>query len=960
MTTTIVCLVCRTEHAKDQLCTPITTPAAWKGRYVPGEGPTPCRIAFVGEAPGFEEDREGRPFCGPSGAILDTHLLRLGLPRHHVYVTNIYKHRPSLDNDDPTPEQIAEGLTTLKPELGQINPDILVCLGRIAASAILGDKFKDMDMMHGIPIRSDGLLWALEGFEGDPPEWIVPCYHLAAGMHEPRMMERAVWDLEQVVKLYNGWRPEVDQAPPASYGDGYGFGPSSKTFLIRRAAIDTEGVPSKPTHLSWSTSHNTGRVLLADDVLNGSVQVAGEAEIDLFNALWDLRVLDALKIDLIRLRAKIHDPMYDAYVLQDEPQALKNLVYKYRGKVREEYSEIVDRFYIPALRDWFLKSYIELATSLTSYVSNRKANFEAQAKQQVEEQINFAHAPISPEQSRRKRAPKPKKWTKSLESQAIKELLLAWGGLGEAFSHLTRVCQDIKKEKSTNLAKRLKSMGDLVIFLPTQPPPYDLSVVPEKEMVDYTCADSDDTVYVGAILRERVKAEGLQYVSDLGHAVLPMLHSFHKNGLPVDLEAASQLSVELEVERLIAHEEMKHISGRGDLNPGSGDQVAEVLQDLLFRAGIYDRQKKTKSGARITTDEKALFMIGRDLKIKTGHRQLSGPETNLNKFLGAVKRYRTADKNKGTFVDPTIERIHASGTKSGIGRLYFTVNNTRVYSGRLSGDVFMWPRDSRIRKMFKCREGHKIVTVDLSQIEPRTMAHLSGDPELCRIYREGRDLYAESASQILNRPVAEVSKGTPVRQAFKTIDLSMLYLISSPTLHGNLLMDEIELYTLEDVANIRDTWLNQTFRGIMPYYERIWREVLKDGYVRDMWNRRRRLPNMYLNPFQYDGWVAKKLEQLLEEAKRQAGNHTVQGGAQGLMLRDMSWTWDRVIVPLQKMDVFVEPLLQVHDELVLEVEDDWAEIVMLKVKEQMELDSEWFRVPIVAEGGIGQSWGEAK
>jgi uracil-DNA glycosylase family 4 len=909
---------------------PVPTP--YLGNYIPGEGPIPCRVAIVGEAPGVEEDREGRPFVGPSGAILDTHLARFGLPRHQVYVTNIYKRRPSLNNDDPTPEQIAEGMSELIPELDQVGPRIIICLGRISAAALFDHymgrgSFRDMDMMHGIPVET---VW-----NGVPGGWLIPCYHPAAGMHEPRMMERFVWDLEQAVRVALTGAPsfERDISGGASYGDGYGYGPPNTwagKFHIRSAAVDTEGTPDKPTHISWSITSNTGRVMKAQD--SDHVEIVEGADITLHNAPWDLMVLDSLDKDLISLKCKITDTMVLSYVLQDEPQSLKNLAYKYRGKIRQGYEEVVDTHYLPALADWFHRAHNEVDLFVTHLVANATADW-------------------------RKLHPEVKKLTKKVEADIRKALAASFPKV-EALPRFKKIVDDLDKGGRVDLKARLAALDPIILANLPPPPPYSLDVVPDKEMVDYTCSDSDDTIHVRSILEKRVKDLGLEYVAVLDHAVLPMLHSFHKNGLPVDLDRANQLSAELAIEAILAHEKMKHISGREDLNPASGDQVAEVLQDLLVNAGLYDRQKKTKSGARMATDEKSLFMIRRKLMAKVAARGggLSGAEKNLDDFFTALKAHRTATKTKGTFIDPTIERVEQGGK----GRLFFQVKNTRVYSGRLSGDVFMWPRDKRVRGIFRCQEGHKIVTVDLSQIEPRTMAHLSGDPELCRIYKEGRDLYSESASQIMNRPLAEVGKGTDIRQAFKTIDLSMLYLISSPTLHENLLMDEIELYSLEDVANIRHTWLNETFKGIMPYYEEVWKEVYRDGEVRDMWGRRRLLPNIYLRPWEYDGWVRRRLEAMLEEAKRQAGNHKVQGGAQGLMKRSMDLVWRYVILPLKQQGIFVEPLLQVHDELVLEVEDDWAEIVRDMVKAQMEADSFWFRVPIIAEGGVGQSWAEAK
>lgn len=103
---------------------------------VPGVGPVPCAGMIIGEAPGAEEERQGVPFVGASGYLLDESLAAVGLHRNNVYVTNVYKYRPE-GNRNPTSEEIEEHRELLDDELEKVNPQTILLLGRVARDALL-------------------------------------------------------------------------------------------------------------------------------------------------------------------------------------------------------------------------------------------------------------------------------------------------------------------------------------------------------------------------------------------------------------------------------------------------------------------------------------------------------------------------------------------------------------------------------------------------------------------------------------------------------------------------------------------------------------------------------------------------------------------------------------------------------------------------------------------------------
>jgi uracil-DNA glycosylase len=113
-----------------------------------GQGPTHARIVLVGEQPGDQEDRQGAPFVGPAGEILDRALAEVGLERQELYVTNAVKHFKFVDtgkrriHQTPRPAEVAACLPWIEAELAAINPEVVVCLGATAARALLGADFR--------------------------------------------------------------------------------------------------------------------------------------------------------------------------------------------------------------------------------------------------------------------------------------------------------------------------------------------------------------------------------------------------------------------------------------------------------------------------------------------------------------------------------------------------------------------------------------------------------------------------------------------------------------------------------------------------------------------------------------------------------------------------------------------------------------------------------------------------
>jgi len=137
---------------------------------VPGEGPEDADIMFIGEAPGFHEDRQGRPFVGAAGQYLDELLAKIGLKRDEVYIGNVIKCRPPA-NRDPLPEEIEACRPYLDRQIELIRPRLIITLGRYSMARYFPGA--SISRIHGQPRRVGNVIY-------------YPMFHPAAALHQPR------------------------------------------------------------------------------------------------------------------------------------------------------------------------------------------------------------------------------------------------------------------------------------------------------------------------------------------------------------------------------------------------------------------------------------------------------------------------------------------------------------------------------------------------------------------------------------------------------------------------------------------------------------------------------------------------------------------------------------------------------------------------------------------------------
>jgi DNA polymerase len=164
---------------------------------VPGHGHPQARIMLVGEAPGFHEDRQGIPFVGNAGQLLNQLLDHIGLKREDVYVTNIVKHRPP-GNRDPLPDEVEACASFLDREISIIRPAVILLLGRYAMQRLLPGT-EGISRSHGRLIERPGRAY-------------VPLYHPAAALHNGFLLETLKQDFLKV----KGYLDEIERRAPVA------------------------------------------------------------------------------------------------------------------------------------------------------------------------------------------------------------------------------------------------------------------------------------------------------------------------------------------------------------------------------------------------------------------------------------------------------------------------------------------------------------------------------------------------------------------------------------------------------------------------------------------------------------------------------------------------------------------------------------------------------------------------
>ena len=165
---------------------------------VPGEGPEKSGVIFIGEAPGFHEDKQGRPFVGAAGQFLDELLASIDLKRENVFITNVVKCRPPA-NRDPGQDEIEACRGHLDQQIELLQPKMVITLGRFSMARYFPNA--KISQVHGQPKKMDGVIY-------------YPMYHPAAALHQPSLRQTVQEDMKRIPQLLADIDRLAEEEPP--------------------------------------------------------------------------------------------------------------------------------------------------------------------------------------------------------------------------------------------------------------------------------------------------------------------------------------------------------------------------------------------------------------------------------------------------------------------------------------------------------------------------------------------------------------------------------------------------------------------------------------------------------------------------------------------------------------------------------------------------------------------------
>jgi len=389
----------------------------------------------------------------------------------------------------------------------------------------------------------------------------------------------------------------------------------------------------------------------------------------------------------------------------------------------------------------------------------------------------------------------------------------------------------------------------------------------------------------------------------------------------IDKEELEKLSKDYHKTLSELESKIWELSG-GEFNINSPKQLGEILFEKF---GLKPKnQKKTGTGA-LSTKESELEKM-----------------RDMHPIIPLVFEYRELQKLLSTYIDviPNLldkdNRLHAKFLQAGTttGRLSSSEPNLQnIPNGSELG--------RNIRKAFIAEKGCKILAIDYSQIELRIAAFLSHDEKLLEIFRKGEDIHTAVASEVFGVPMNEVDK--EMRRKAKVINFGIMYGMGVNALKVNLNS------TREEAQLFLNNYFEK-FSGLARYLENVKIEAKDRGYTETLFGRRR-----------YFEGLRSKLPFIKAMAERMAINAPIQGTEADVVKLAMVKI-DEFLVK-EKLDDKVKMTLQVHDELVFEVDEKIVDSVVEKIKKIMET-----LVPLEKTGGVvlkveasvGENWKEMK
>ncbi len=434
-----------------------------------------------------------------------------------------------------------------------------------------------------------------------------------------------------------------------------------------------------------------------------------------------------------------------------------------------------------------------------------------------------------------------------------------------------------------------------------------------EKAIPYAAEDADITWRLAEVLEPKLgEVEQQKLFAEVEMPLVEILTDMEWSGVRIDADFLGGLSRGMEQKLAVLEKEIHELAG-APFNVGSPKQLGEVLFERL---GL-PRGKKTKTGW--STNVEVLTNLAEEHEIAE-----------------KVLAYRSMSKLKSTYTDALPKLVHPQ-----TGRIHTSFNQAVTATGRLSSSdpnlqniPIRTEEGRRIREAFIPAEGNVLLAADYSQIELRVLAHMADEPGLKEAFAAGDDIHKRTASEIFG--VFPEMVTADMRRQAKTINFGVIYGMGAFSLAKDLGISRKEAQTFIDNYFAR-------YPGIKTFMESKKEEAREKQYVTTLLGRRCAVPEINSKNGAIRGY-----------AERNAINYPIQGSAADIVKVAMVRVHER----LKKEGLQTKMVLQVHDELVFDVEQNELEAVQRLVREEMEGAVE-LNVPLVVDIGVGANWREA-
>ncbi|MEK7581886.1 MAG: DNA polymerase [Patescibacteria group bacterium] len=444
------------------------------------------------------------------------------------------------------------------------------------------------------------------------------------------------------------------------------------------------------------------------------------------------------------------------------------------------------------------------------------------------------------------------------------------------------------------------------------------------DILSYTREKSPEKAF--NILEEEIKKKNLTGVLyEIELPIVPIIKKTESRGILVDVFHFKKLSVEYHKKLSALEKKIWELAGE-EFNINSPKQMGVILFDKMhLLADKGTRMKKTEGGARSTR-------LSELEKIKGAHP-----------IVEEILHHRELQKLLSTYIDaipPLLDdknRLHSHFIQTGTTTGRFASTNPNLQNIPIKSELGRAVRDG-----FLAEKEHKLLSFDYSQIELRVAAMLSADPYLTRVFNEGKDVHSAVASRVFHVKEDEIT--AEMRRKAKVINFGIVYGMGVSALKETLGGTRVE------AQNFYDSYMKE-FRRIAEYMEEVKIFARKNGYTETLFGRRRQFPG-----------IKSSIPYIRAMAERMATNAPLQGTAADII---------KIAIKLADDDLKKEGLhskahllLQIHDELVYEVEEGEIKKAEKIIKNAMEnvLERSFLKkknaVPLAVNTAFGENWGE--